>query len=268
MRKNTLNKLLSAVGMRPLLLCCLTLLVVACKPKKNLIKTGKITDITSLSKKRLLDSISENQSDFKTLNIKAKANLDISSKSYDVGMNLRIRKNEAIWVSVSMFGIEGARALITPDSIKVLNRLQSTYTVKPFSFIYNYASKQVNFQTLQSILVGNCIGEFINPSSTINTNESGINLAGMLQDLAYSANLNTRFKVTQTKIADNTASQELRVDYNDYSPEGALFFPHTVNIHSGAESHTVAIGLSYNRVIINEPVDLPFSVPQRFTTVN
>ncbi len=55
----------------------------------------------------------------------AKINVDYQGtdgKKYDVNANLRMYKDSAIWISITaIFGIEGLRAYITKDSVKILN---------------------------------------------------------------------------------------------------------------------------------------------------
>ena len=52
-------------------------------------------------------------------------------KKYNVNANLRMYKDSVIWISVTgLFGIEGLRAYITKDSVKILNKLDKIYTSK------------------------------------------------------------------------------------------------------------------------------------------
>lgn len=121
-----------------------------------------------LTQKIKLDSVNGMNTVFKTLSIKAKADLNINNNNNDVNMNIRIRNNEAIWVSVTaMAGLEVARALITADSVKVLNRMDNIYLKKPFSYIYEFTNERITFQTLQSVLLGNAMSEFINESTQL-----------------------------------------------------------------------------------------------------
>ena len=65
--------------------------------------------------------------DFKTFS--AKVDVDYKGgdgKKYNVNANMRMYKDSVIWISVTaIFGIEGLRAYITKDSVKILNALNS-----------------------------------------------------------------------------------------------------------------------------------------------
>ncbi|RZL31998.1 MAG: DUF4292 domain-containing protein, partial [Pedobacter sp.] len=127
----------------------------ACKPKKEIVTVPtKPTEIpTDNTKAQALSALNDKQLKFNTLSLKAKATLNISGDANDVTMNFKMKDKETIWVSITALGglAEIARALITPDSIKIMNRLKSEYIKKPFSYIYTFTNKQVNFNTLQSI---------------------------------------------------------------------------------------------------------------------
>ena len=78
--------------------------------------------------------------DFNTLALKGKADLDINGEQNNVNMNIRIQKDKKIWVIITAAGgiVEVARAMITPDSLLLLNKLQKTYTKKCDTRFYEY----------------------------------------------------------------------------------------------------------------------------------
>jgi len=108
-----------------------------------------------------LNAIKSGQTNFTTFSGKARTKLDINGSSNDVTLNIRIQKGQKIWVSVTAIaGIEVARALITPDSLLVINKLQGLYIRKPFSYVYSFTSKQVDYSSLEAILVGDAIPNY------------------------------------------------------------------------------------------------------------
>src|SRR5690606_17028532 len=60
--------------------------------------------------------------DFHTFSGRAKTKIEMGKNVHDVTLNVRIERNKAIWLSVTaILGVEVARVLITPDSVKILN---------------------------------------------------------------------------------------------------------------------------------------------------
>jgi len=236
-----------------------------CKSKKEIAKAVK-PDKTVHSKMEILNAIREKQLDFNTLSMKAKAGLAIDNRQHDVSMNIRMKKDETIWVSVTVIaGIEVARALITPDSVKILNRIESTYIKKPFSYIYRYANEQITFKTLQALLIGNSDPAFISNNSNVSTQNDKLVLSGLINGLSYSLFLNENNKITQTSLKDEDAGQQLTAVYTDFYALGGQAVPYTVNIKSAAGNDKANISLKYSQVTVDETLDFPFSIPKRFT---
>jgi hypothetical protein len=86
--------------------------------------------------------------------------------------------------------------------------------------------------------------------------------------MIYVLRFNDLNKVVQTSLRDEAAIQNLSVDYGDFMKVEDQVFPHLVKIRSQLERKNVVIDLKYNRVGINEIVEMPFSVPKRFTVKN
>ena len=260
MKKDILNKLF---------LVFIGIILFSCSAKKAVLKPTIPTVKTNTNKENKLLAINAAQFNFNTLSIKAKADLTFGNNSNDVSMNIRIKKNEIIWVSITAIaGLEVARALITPDSIKILNRFESTYTKKPFKYIYEFTNDQIKFSTLQSILIGNVISEALNGKSELLLQGNQSSLSGLLNTLSYHIHLNEQNKVIQSNFKDEKAGQMLNVNYADFLAVTGTTIPHAVNLKSQASRKNLEINLKYTRVNMNEALDYPFSVPSRFTIKN
>ncbi len=146
-------------------------LTIACRAKKAIVSPPKSADstmVTRVEKSENIKMLRANDLSFNTLSLKAKASLNINGNSNNVTMNIRMQKDEKIWVSITAIaGIEVARALITPDSIKVRNNFQSVYLKKPFSYVHRYTNKQVDFSLLQAIFSGNTIAAFMKEDAVL-----------------------------------------------------------------------------------------------------
>lgn len=254
--------------------CCL-LALTSCKARKQLmaarqpvmITPAKITANNVVNTK--LTAIRSKQLAFNTFSGKAKTSLNIDGSGNDVTLNLRIQHDKKIWVSVTaILGLEVARALITPDSIIIINRLQGLYIKKPFSYVDQYAGKQVNYQTLEALLVGNAVPQLLNDNADISTDNANTVVSGSLQTMLYKLTLGPDFKVSQTSLANQQAGQNLQVTNSAFIQADTRIIPSQIDITSAVASKKVQISLHYNSVDFDKVLEYPFSIPDRFTPVD
>ncbi|WP_158825286.1 DUF4292 domain-containing protein [Mucilaginibacter lacusdianchii] len=265
MRKSILSKLL--------VICCIVA-VVGCKAKKQVVARTPANNPIAVNpdagKISKIKAIQSSQVSFNTFSGKAKTKLNIDGKTNDVTLNIRIQRDQKIWVSITaLLGIEVARALITPDSIMVINRLQSVYLKKPFSYIHNYAGRSVNYKTVESLLIGNAIPELLTPAATLQQGDNGsVTLKGDMQGLIYSLLVGADLKVTQTSLANQSAGQALQVTNSQFIQADGKVIPSQIHIASSVKTKNLQADLEYNKAEFNQPLEFPFSIPDRFSPAN
>ena len=57
----------------------------------------------------------------------------------------------------AIFGIEGLRALITRDSVKILDKQNKLYTARSIGYLQEVSALPVNLSTLQDLIIGNAV---------------------------------------------------------------------------------------------------------------
>jgi hypothetical protein len=245
------------------------LFLFSCRAKREIIREAPGKTVIKGSKPEALQNIRSSTAKYSALAIKTRANLNIAGNENDVTLNIRIRQGEAIWVSVTAIaGLEIARLLITPDSVKLINRLESTYTRKPFSYLYDFTNRQVNFGTLESIIAGNPQKEVVTDQSELSIKGNAVELKRVVESMVYINRFNTLNKLVEASLKDDIADQSLLVNYGDFMEVQEQVFPQLVSIKSQVERKNVVIDLKYNRVAINETLAMPFTVPKSFTVKN
>ena len=109
----------------------------------------------------ILNKYAENYFDFEWLGLKVSADLDDGEKKTSFKANIRVKKDSIIWVSISpALGVEVARLVITPDSLKLLSKVPGDkyYYLGDFSMLTEMAQTDIDFEMVQNLLVGNAIG--------------------------------------------------------------------------------------------------------------
>ncbi len=247
-----------------LLFAALLFTATSCKTKKMLPQVDNSALERGNAEK--LAAIKQAQVDFDTFSIKAKAELNLDGNNNEVNINIRMQKDKKIWISVTaLAGLEAARVLITPDSIHVLNRLESIYLKKPFSFIHEYTNPQINFQTVQAILLANPIEEAMVQKPDFSMQNEQLTLSGISSSLAYQFQFNDILRVSNTLLKDTLNAQQLEVKYSDFYLEASSLVPHLLKLQSQAGTKSIKAEMSYSKIEKDISIDFPFSVPKRFS---
>ena len=218
--------------------------------------------------KRVYDGIVANHINYKTFSAKLNVDyVDADDKKYNVNANLRMYKDSMIWVSVNaIFGIEGLRALITKDSIKILDKQNKLYTARSIEYLQEVSSLPVDLHSLQELLIGNAV--FLD-SNIVSYSKSGntISLLSIGKIFKNLITVNEDDKLIQRMKLDDV--DELRnrtgdITYTDYDNKKGLDFATTRKI-SFAEKKKLDIRLEFKQYNFNEALNFPFSVPKNYT---
>jgi hypothetical protein len=210
-----------------------------------------------------------NNLDFHSFSGRAKTNVSFGRESYDFTMNVRIERDKAIWISVTaLLGIEAARVLITPDSVKIINKLKGEYIKKDFRYIYRYVSPGVTFATLQDLLLANVSTALIRTDQlTVARSEDGVQLVGVRDELSFQYGLNSERRPRVFRLVPLGTDQSMEALYGGYADTQGYQFPQRQNIKLSAEEMNVEAQMQYNKVQFNEILELPFSVPARYKVI-
>jgi hypothetical protein len=248
-------------------------MAMACKSKKAVVTTAPASapaPIAADKKEANIKLLRSKNINFNTLAMKGKANLVLPGNENTVTVNVRIQRDQKIWMSITaLLGIEVARAVVTPDSVMVLNKLQSTYIRKPFSYIHRYTNKQVTFKMLQDVLTGNTINTLFNEESILEQNPQGLwTLKGTEGALGFNLNFNGQLKPGLLNLNDVKAAQALKVQYGHYQKVNEFMMPAQITINSLSANKRVDIDFDFSKIESNVPLDFPFTVPKRFELIN
>src|SRR5687768_1418844 len=127
-----------------ILLC---LLATACSKKV-------ITTPVSVTPKSVLNI---EEIDFDYFQGKARMILRDANKEREVKANIRMRKDSVIWMTFSVIGVQGGKALINKDSITIVSTVDKEYYVFPYDELSKRFQFDINFDVVQAAMLGNPI---------------------------------------------------------------------------------------------------------------
>jgi hypothetical protein len=219
-----------------------------------------------------LPSVNAQNTAFDFLTIKGKAQVTMKGNKQGANLSVRLRRDSVIWVSAGLAGFEGVRAVLTRDSVRVVNRLEKTY----FSGGYDYLSKLLNvpvsFAQMQTLLLGDYLPAPAGTKPTVLTEEAarqrvGYSLGSVLVEHLLQAGNTGR--VQQLHLSDAAAQRNLTVDYTDFQPLEAqppLPFARSLFVQAQQPSAgAVTAAINYNKVEVSRSrLSFPFEVPKGY----
>lgn len=232
-------------------------LITACKT----VKTSDGTTLRVRSANFLVKKLEQQKLDVEWMTAKVKLKLSENGRVTRASADLRMRKDSVIWMSVKKFGIEGARVLITTDSVYLINRLERQYLVQDFSFIESEFNLPASFETLQDFILGNVF---------FMTQE---NIKADISDDAYHLTANdatpfvneywqdpTDFNLEKMYFNDLRYQRELTIEQSNYLPvDEIVAFSHRRAVEmQSQQTGNVLVALDLSKVKFNQPANMPF----------
>lgn len=218
---------------------------------------------------KLLNEIRNNKIDFNTFSAKIGLQFQSPKMSQSANANLRMEKNKVIWMSVTgPFGIEVFRAKVTPDSVVLIDKLQSKVIRRDTRYLQSLVKVPVNFYDLQDLLVGNPV--FINgePESFQNSSDNiqYTLVADAIRNLLTVMKSNTGAAyASNSQVSEATSSRTANITYGDYRNLSGKNFSYLRNIVVKENGATTNIHLEYKEPVFDQPVTFPFSVPRGYS---
>jgi len=258
----------------------LVLSVTSCKTSK-IAKTIEYSDpIKDINVDYVFQKLTENELQYNELAMRFNASISIDGKKNSFKGNIRIKKDSVIWASITpLFGIEIFRAILTPDSVKVLNKLDNTYFMGDYRLINNVFQAPFDYDMIQSLLTGNDLSSYDKEQFHLDFNDKQYKLSTaarkklkkeikkqedidriIMQDMWIEAE---SFKIIkqQWKEAQKSYST-LNINYFDFEviDENMLFSSKLIcNISSEVE-----LEIKYDKIQINKPFNYPFAIPSTY----
>ncbi|MEO6963041.1 MAG: DUF4292 domain-containing protein [Puia sp.] len=215
----------------------------------------------------LYGHIRSNLIDCNTFSAKIKVHYEGSDgKDYEFNAFLRLQKDKMIWVSINaLLGIEAFRAVITPDSVKVLSKLDKVYQLRSVSYLQEITHLPFDFQTLQSLLLGNPI--YLDSNIVFyRKDDQGISLLDEGQIFRNYITLNKEdYSIKHSKLddVDRLRARSCDLTYGDYEKKTGVLFS-TYRKIAVAEKARLDIELTFKQYSFNEPLNFPFSIPKNY----
>lgn len=267
--------------MRHLTILSLIALLCSCRATKTIqtaiVKKDTVnTELASLERARLdsLAFISDNYRQLTAHHIayttfSAKMDVDYEDgegKRLSLNAQLRMYKDSVIWASLTaILGIEGLRAYITRDSVKLLDKQNKVYVARSVAYLREISELPLDLSSLQELLIGNPV--FIDSNFTSYSRGPGtISLRGVNTFFRLLFTIGEQDKLLQSAKFDDLDEVRNRTSfllYGDYDNKTGVPFSLKRNILV-SEKKKLNVEIRYKQYSFNETLSFPFSIPKNY----
>lgn len=244
------------------------MIFLSCGGSKKVATASSEEDLTAV---KLVEEYYSNTLDYTTFEARTRARFTSNGDTKPtVTVQIRIKKDQTIWIDGSLIGLSGARALITPDNIKFYDKLNRQYFDKDFSFISNYLGIDLNFDQLQRLLTGQTIYDLRDGRYTFTKEQDYFTVTpkkgNPLFDLLFEISTQP-FTVQKQEVVMKEDQRTLYLNYGAYAAVEGKPFPTQLNLLATEPKRTTQVDIEYKSVKVNEPVRFPFKMPSGYEEI-
>lgn len=209
---------------------------------------------------------------FDYLTTKSKFSFESRNQNFDnTTVNIRMKKDSLIWISVTGIGFEVARGLITRDSIVFMDKFHKEYFVLSYAQLSRQYNFDLNFPLIQSIIIGNLPfkqqpdSKFLKENNffLLKQNEGRINIDNYIAE--------DNLKLARLNAMENGTNNTFSLDYEDFKQVNAFLFPFSslvkLNVKSPKDQQLsqTTIKLKHSKVdLVSQNPGFPFSIPSSY----
>lgn len=232
----------------------------------------------------VLEKMRQNKSTFKWFSGKAKADFIQGKRKTSFTVQMRIKRDSAIWISISSgIGVEGARLLLTQDSVKYINRINKTYFVGSYEFLSALIDTEIDFGMVQALLTASDFSwhDYQNLKAKLDnqlyqlesTNRHKLKKQSKLisfDDPVYYQSLwinPETFKIERIKIKEiGKENKKIFASYRHYKSVEEQLIPYAIDIELDNEKG-MSLEMVYYKISIDKEVSFPFSISKKYTPI-
>lgn len=244
----------------------------SCKSKKSLTNqppppVNKVDTKALEAEEAVLKTIDGNTNTFNFYQAKASASYKDDNQNLNLDLTIMMEKDRYIWMSVTaLLGIEVARIMITPDSVKIMDRLHRKCIVTDFGYIQRMSNVPLKLANLQNMIVGNTVFSNSVQKSEVDTILGVLAIYTVLGTQKQNTFYSPQFKVQRTTIAEKDQSREMKIVYNRFSHSGINAYPDKIDINIRAEKN-VSCTFELSNFVFEKKREVQFAVPSSYEVV-
>ena len=251
--------------MKSILSAFLIVFLIGCKSKQS-VATAAANDNIEVTK--IINGHYKNEHDFSTLNIRANAKYEDEKQSHSMNADIRIKKDEIIWINIKFLGIPMAKAMITPTKVSYYEKINNTYFEGDFSMLSNWLGTDLDFNKVQNLFLGKAIDDLTKDKWVSEVVEKMFKLSlpngsDVSKEFYFEG---ANYLLKKETITQASKNRNLEIRYPSFKEEKGMFLPNEINIKA-EQKDKVTIDIEYKNTTFNENLSYPFSIPSGYTAI-
>ncbi len=255
----------------------LVLLVSGCKSHKE---SSKEMYLPKMEKAELIAEIQQRTLQYETLSARIQADIALGKTQLSSKVQLKMQKDQCIQFSIQpMLGIEAARIEITPDSIRMLDRINKVYAKSGIEYLRTVfaISFEFDFYNLQSLLTNTL---FYPGKTQISTRE--LEQMRFVQDdrrallrMSDNGGANYQFSVDRlgylasTRISDSKEKSSIYWRYDKFEKLSETSFPYQMQATiTQREEQKGEFRFNFAKIEIDKEQAMHFSIPKSYKEIS
>ena len=216
------------------------------------------------------------QPNFENIKISSRISIEAESNIPSLDATIYIENNNKIWANMSVFFINAARALITPDGIKAYDKYNKNYIDSDFDYLNNMLNVNfIDYKSLQRILIGRTFLKINDRDFILGKTKTGYKMLSVKNQKMESDNATREYKIEleytndfnliYARLKDVNSNDELELFYNDWSTTNRMMLPKNVKIIiKGTKNGQILIE---NTKFDFSKTQTPYSVPANYKKI-
>jgi hypothetical protein len=244
-----------------ILLCCFGIIASACKRQKITATPTVATENTEFTVQEI---------DFNYFNSKSKITYKDAENNLTATVNIRMKKDSIIWLSISKVGVEGVRSMITQDSIFVADKLKNEYTNYDFKSLSEKFGFTITFDLLQAAILGNLPMARKKEKVKLIKEKDFYLLRQNDQQVTIDNYISAdNMKLKKILMVEQPTNNSLTLDYENFSMLNNFLFPYSslisLQYQSSQGYYNTLVTIQHLKAEISDKeLKFPFNVPQKY----
>ena len=246
------------------------LIISGCNQKKNNKKqTSNFlnTDTRDLIDNKTIKNENLNYIVFNSLNLSSKAELQYNNFRYSFDLNFGIKKNDEILISGSLI-LPIFKILIQQDKILAYQKIDKTFFEIDFIDVYKKIGIDLNYNQLESILIGNPVLSVNNPKNfkIYKSSEKFLIYEKKEADVSYTMifDINSNRLINQ-EIKQLKLNRYLYVQYDIFEKIDNFYFPSSNQITINDGKNLINLIIENKSKNIDDRGPFEFNIPNNYT---